>query len=362
MSDGLRIEIRPAAAIAAPLRAAWDDLAAAASTPNPFYEAMALLPAQALPEAAPARLLLAWRGAALDGLLPVATRRAGPLALAVENWSQRVRALGEPLVRAGAETDFWRAALPALAREPGRYLRLSALDAGSASTEALRALLAGRGVALYETRRYGRALLRGGTSSAAHLAAHVRGKVLKEHRRLRARLAERGELAFERLGREEDAAPWIDTLFRLEESGWKGRDGVAASADPRTERCFRTILGAAHAAGRLDFHRMRVGDRVISMLANIEAGDEAFQLKIAHDEAWAAFSPGVLVEMHYLAYALDARGIARADSCARAGHPMIDRIWAERRPIVSLAVPLAKPGSRLVCAVADRLRRRRTAS
>ncbi|WP_375270791.1 GNAT family N-acetyltransferase [Sphingomonas sp.] len=338
---------------------AWHDLARAAGTANPFYAPAAVAACVDLPEAVRPRVLLVWRNQTLIGALPIATRRARGVALCVENWDQRVRALGEPLLRAGEEAAFWRAGLPMLARMPGQYLRLSALDADSAGTRALLAVLGEQGRPHYRTRDYGRAVLHGGASSAAHAAEHVRGKVLKEHRRLRARLNDRGALVFERLAAGEPVDAWIDALFALEQTGWKGREGVAAAADPATERCFRDLLRAAHEEGTLDFHRMSVGGQVIATLANLERGDEAFQLKIAYDEEWASFSPGVLIEMEYLAHALDRRGLARVDSCARAGHPMIDRIWPERRRIVSLAVPFDNPFSRLLCLGSDRWRTRR---
>ncbi|MEH3037584.1 MAG: GNAT family N-acetyltransferase [Sphingomonas adhaesiva] len=333
---------------------AWDSLADEAVVANPFYRRDVVAACRGLREAGTPRLLAVRDGDALLGVLPIATRRKGGIALSVENWDQRVRALGEPLVRGGREQAFWGAALPVLARGPGHFLRLSALDADSASTRALMAM-----TRCTVTRRYERAVLERGLSSAEHAARHVRGKVLKEHRRLRARLAERGALRFERLAPEEAAGAWIDTLFALETSGWKGREGVAAAADPATERCFRAILTDAHARGALDFHRMTVGDATIAMLANVESGDESFQLKIAYDEEWAAFSPGVLIEMAYLEHALDVRGLARADSCARAGHPMIDRLWPARRTIVSLAVPFDNVRSRLMCRGIEAWRRRR---
>jgi hypothetical protein len=52
-------------------------------------------------------------------------------------------------------------------------------------------------------------------------------------------------------------------------------------------------------------------------------------------------------------------GLARVDSCARPNHPMIDRIWADRLPIVSLAVPFDRWSSRLACAAIDTLRKLR---
>jgi CelD/BcsL family acetyltransferase involved in cellulose biosynthesis len=314
---------------------------------------------QRLPEGGEARLLLVWDGATLIGALPLRVVRQRAVALFVENWDQRLRALGEPLVLPGREAAFWRAALPVVARQPGQWLRLSAIDADSPSTRALIAVLTAQGRTPHVTRRYERAVLHAGLSSAEHAAQHVRGKVLKEHRRLRARLADRGALVFDRLAAGDDAGPWVDALFALEQTGWKGREGVAAAADPASEACFRAMITAAHAAGTLDFHRMRVGGRPIAMLANLERGGEAFQLKIAYDEEWASFSPGVLIEMEYLAYALDVRGLARVDSCARAGHPMIERIWPERRTIVSLIVPHATLGSRLLCRAQAAWRARR---
>lgn len=342
--------------------AAWDDLARVGD--NVFFERWAVEAAMALPEARGLRLLLGWNDDnTLDALLPLQHRPVLGLVVATQNWDQRLRSLGGPLVRPGREAAFWAAALGHLDRSSaGMFLRLSTLATDSPATIALFDLLR-RSARPYElTRRYARAILNGGTTSAEHLATHIRAKVLKEHRRLRARLADRGTLGFERLAPGDAPAPWIDDLFRLELTGWKGRDGVAAAADRATDAAFRALLGAAHARGRLDFHRMTVGGAPIAMLANIEGpGDSAVQIKIAYDEAWANFSPGVLIEMAYLDYALDHRRLALVDSCARAGHPMIDRIWPDRREIVSLAIPFDRWSSRLAVkaqAAARRWRKR----
>ena len=351
------------------LMKAWEQLADEASAPNIFHEPWLVAPAATLAGRAP-DVVMVWHdtadGIRLDGVLPLATKRVRGIALAAENWDNQVRALGEPLVRRGAEAVFWAAALDAIAAWRGRgwYLRLSMLIADSASTQALSMVARARGCAPVVTRSYERALLVGGGTARDYAAATMRSKVLKEHRRLRNRLGDMGGLAFERLAPDADAASWIDDLFRLELTGWKGRDGVAAAAEPARAACFRTILLAAHARGRLDFHRMTVGGTVIAALAVIEApgvgGDEGFQLKIAYDEAWAGWSPGVLLEMAYLDHALDARGLARVDSCARANHPMIDRLWRDRLGIVSLAIPYPTRRSRWVCALRARAQRARS--
>lgn len=342
----------------------WEELASAAFAGNVFYEPWMAKAAMHLREAAGLTLLAVWQDdTALAGILPLQAHTAldGRLRLGVQNWEQRVRALGDPLIRAGCERAFWAAALDFLDRSPGigGFLRLSTLAADSPSTRALMALLEEQGRRGYVTRRFERAQLLAGPDVQAYIAANIRKKVLKEQRRLRNRLADEGPLQFDRLPPDGDARAWADELFRLEMTGWKGRDGVAAAADPDVERAFRDVLCEAHRRGRLDFHRMRIGDKIVSMLANIETGNRAIQLKIAYDEAYASFSPGVLLEMAYLEYALDVRKLDQVDSCARPGHPMIDRIWVDRLPIVSLAIPFDRVSSRLLCAGQDFVRRAR---
>ena len=68
----------------------------------------------------------------------------------------------------------------------------------------------------------------------------------------------------------------------------------------------------------------------------------AFAFKIAYDEEFARFSPGVLLQRENLAL-LDQPGIAWCDSCASADHPMIDHIWRERRAIGSLSIAIGGP-------------------
>ena len=55
--------------------------------------------------------------------------------------------------------------------------------------------------------------------------------------------------------------------------------------------------------------------------------------KIAYDENYARFSPGVQILLDVTQALLDDASLARADSCATADHPMIDRVWRERLPL-----------------------------
>jgi hypothetical protein len=87
------------------------------------------------------------------------------------------------------------------------------------------------------------------------------------------------------------------------------------------------------------------------MLATLLSGDGALSFKTAFDEAYARFSPGVLLQLENLAL-LDDPALAWCDSCAAADHPMIDSLWRERRPIGRFSVAIGGRGRR---AVFDRL-------
>ena len=75
------------------------------------------------------------------------------------------------------------------------------------------------------------------------------------------------------------------------------------------------------------------------MLANFVTPPGACSFKTAFDENFARFSPGVLLQLENLAM-LENPQVEWTDSCAAADHPMIDRIWRERRAIgrVSIAI------------------------
>ncbi len=63
-----------------------------------------------------------------------------------------------------------------------------------------------------------------------------------------------------------------------------------------------------------------------------EAREAAF-FKIAHDEAIQGVSLGALLQWDWLEPLHGALGLANVDSCAIPGHPMIERIWPDRRMV-----------------------------
>jgi CelD/BcsL family acetyltransferase involved in cellulose biosynthesis len=337
------------------MRTEWEELAASAAQPNPFAEPMAVLPALQYPDAAGAFVLL-YRGpnGRLDGMLLLKSWKRPPLLpRALQSWSYRLRASGDPLIRAGQELGFWRAMLPVIDDLPGcSVLRLSQLRADGAPTRTLLDVARELERPAYETRRIERALLAGGGTADTYLK-RLPQKLLREQRRRRKRLAELGAVSVHHLAPADDPQPWVAQFLALEAAGWKGRRGVAAASEPHVENLVRSVLTQAHAAQRLDMLRLDLDGQPISMLAHLRTGRTAISFKIAYDEAYARFSPGVLLQMEWLE-----RGLALdwTDSCAVPGHPMFESLWLERRAIVTLMVPANRPLARFACAAEQRLR------
>src|SRR5690606_19789050 len=63
-----------------------------------------------------------------------------------------------------------------------------------------------------------------------------------------------------------------------------------------------------------------------------------FTYKIAFDETYKKYSPGILLQLHITQRQLEGTAGAWLDSCAVANHPMINRLWKERRSIQHLLI------------------------
>jgi hypothetical protein len=76
----------------------------------------------------------------------------------------------------------------------------------------------------------------------------------------------------------------------------------------------------------------------------LRSGPTAWSWKIAHDETFAQYSPGVQVLLDATDRLLADEGIHRVDSCATANHPMVDHIWRERLSLADCLFAAAPAG------------------
>ena len=329
------------------LIAAWSHLARVACEPNAFAEHWFVTAALAhLRESRDVRLAQVWEGnTRLIGIIPLTLyNHYGRIpARHTSNWTHYQSFMGTPLVEQGQEITFWRALILALDASDwaAGFVSLTGLNESGAVHTGLTAAATSLGREAPTVHRYERALLASDQDGETYLTAHVRPKKRKELRRLANRLADLGAVRFSVMADRTDLDQWCDDFLTLEGAGWKGSEGAALGNTPATVQFFRACMAGAHAAGRLDFQRLDLDGRAIAMLINFRTPPGSWSFKITYDESLARFSPGVLIELENLRCVLADPEIDWMDSCAVADHPMINSLWAQRRAIIQVSLPLA---------------------
>ena len=327
--------------------AAWERLVARAAEPNPFFEPWFLLPSLARWGSADRVVIKAWfHDGQLAGLIPIvrSAKYYGHVVTHATGWLHANAFCGVPLAAAGLEEVFWRAMLAhfdCMARR-ALFLHLPKLPADGPINAALERVLAVSPRPHYTVAEENRALLTGEISAEAYCAAVMSAKKRKELRRLHNRLAEKGTLAFERREGYAGLGEWTDKFLALEAAGWKGQAGSALASASDTRALFKRSLAGAAATGRLERLALRLDGRAIAMFANFITPPGAYSFKTAFDEGYARFSPGMLLQLENLAL-LERPGVAWADSCPVEGHPMIERLWRDRRRLVSRNIAIGRP-------------------
>ena len=347
----------------AALRPYWDDLRTLSETaldPNVFYEPDMLAAGLEAFGSDLVRVVLIHardtrpppRSRVLVACVPLElVRRYRRLPIrALRSWLHPLAFLGTPLIRAGWGEVAIRAffdwlSLPAA---PAGLLELRHIAADGDVWPLVELELRRRGLKTWVADRHARALLTRRCSAPAELHATMGGKRHKEARRLERRLAELGRIDYDQLERAEDVHPWVDDFLALEARGWKGRQHTALACQPEQRDFFRTVVAAAFARDRLTGLALRLNGRPIAMKCNFTSGDAGFAFKIAYDEELARYSPGVLLELENIRR-FDCRDDLRwMDSCADPRHPMIDRLWRDRRTIQTTVAGVGRASTAVV--------------
>ncbi|MBU0655399.1 MAG: GNAT family N-acetyltransferase [Gammaproteobacteria bacterium] len=322
-----------------------------------FYESWALLPAlETLAIDGQISVLLVWADAShsvLTGLIPLAHERTYQKCPATHwtNWLHLHCPLGTPLVHRDHAESTLEALLGWLDEESGAMVfSLSKIPSDGAFARSLQAVTQSQGRMLDDRDHWERALLQGGVSGEEYVTTHHSKKKLKEYSRLRRRLEDLGELEFQTLrpGKNGNLHQWTRDFLKLEGNGWKGRALTAMSCNGGERLFAESLIHNAAERGQLMMLRMSLDGEPIAVKLNfISATEGAFALKIAYDEQFAPFSPGVLLELENIYTMLDETHVGWMDSCAIPNHPMIDRLWAGRRPMVNYHIStrqaLSKP-------------------
>src|SRR5699024_8655677 len=147
-----------------------------------------------------------------------------------------------------------------------------------------------------------------------------------------------GTLCCEALEPGDDLLAWLRTFEVLEVSGHKAQSPLAIANSQAARAFFHQALEEAFAQGRLMMLALRFDNRVIAMLINLLAGEGGFAYKVAYDEAFARYSPGVMLDMEMI-QRLHAEGRIRwLDACTDPGVKCFQTLFSGVKPMQQLCI------------------------
>jgi CelD/BcsL family acetyltransferase involved in cellulose biosynthesis len=349
----------------APWIPAWESLARRSLEPNAFHEPWLMLPGLEAFGAGKEVLFVLVHGAAgpqadalpeLLGLFPLeyARRYRGLPLRHLRLWRHRHCFLGTPLLDAARSREVL-----------SRFLDWVADDARSCVVEwemvaadgpflrALNAVMNERRQPVHVAYSYERGLLCRRASPEDYLNEALPRESRRELRRLERRLGEQGSLAYEELTQPAETGDWVERFLAVEASGWKGQRGSALASTEANRHFFTRAATLGAERGRLMMLEMRLDGRPVAAKCNfLAAAGGGFTFKIGYDEAYRRYSPGTLLELENIRRFHQRPALSWMDSCAAPDHFMINRLWLDRRALLTCVTATGRaPGDLVVSAL-----------
>lgn len=341
-----------------------DHLSARTIEPNVFFNPRFLAPAMPRLEDREVRLAVIRDDEGnrnrLRMLLPFSIERA-PVPLAapiIRAWSSSFGPLGTPLIDRDDPFAVVEDFVDMIARPHLKFpqvLVLPDIRLDGQVAAVIRAVALERNLYFTETNRVERAFLQSGLDGDAYLKQTLRSHHLREYRRLRRRLGELGSLEYSIARQPDEVRVGVEAFLSLEATGWKGRQGTAMVVDR-----FRAAFAreAAYGLAQRDMcrvHMLTLDGKIIACLVVFIENGCAYTWKTAFDESYSAYSPGTLLMIDVTSTHLYDPNIVETDSCAIPDHPVMNRLWAERRPMGTLVIGLTPDADRAARQAATQL-------
>jgi CelD/BcsL family acetyltransferase involved in cellulose biosynthesis len=336
---GTIVQVRDAATLPL-LMPDWEDLAADAAEPNPFYEHWMLLPAlQAYQAGGEFRCIAVWVDGTLGALFPVRLARSfrGVPMRTLYSWRHRNMLICTPLIRAKTAAKCITALLQS---DLAPVIEFEWISAGGLFYGALTEAALALGQPLVVTDAYARALLVRDRDPRPRFTSNLRNNL----RRSESRLAAAGKVTPVRLAPGDDVEKWLREFMELEASGWKGRAGSALACREDDRRFVAEVIPEAFRRGRLAITGLDLNGRPLARHIMIAHGEGAFTFKIAYDEAYEKASPGLVAEVDNVRQFIETPGPRWVDSNTARENESYGRVWKDRRTVQRVALGLRGPG------------------
>jgi hypothetical protein len=273
-------------------------------------------------------------------------------------WSSPFGPVGTPLVDrddpVGVIEDFF-----AMLRRPHlklpKLLVLPDMRLDGAAASLLGTVAETHNLPLVTTGELMRPVLQSDLEMEPYLKASLRPHHFREFRRLKRRLADTGSLQHHVARGPEDIRHAIEAFLTLEASGWKGRERTAMAIDRYRAAFAREAVHRLSERDLCRIHTLTLDAKPIASLIVLVESGYAYTWKTAYDENYASFSPGTLLMIEVTGQHLDDPNIMLTDSCAVPDHPVMSRLWSERRPMGTIVIGLTPDTDRLARQAASQL-------
>jgi hypothetical protein len=322
--------------------------------PNIFFNPRFLIPAMPRLDDRRVRLMVVRDGdeerSRLRFLMPYTIERPGFSVSApiIRAWTTPFGPQGSPLIDSDDPVGVIEDVFAVLARPHLKLpdvLVLPEIRIDGPTAQLIRAAAIGRGLPFVTTEVAARPFLEHrGIDGDEYLREALGSHHRREYRRLWRRLANRGSLAYGISRSPDDVRRRFEDFLTLEAAGWKGRRGSAMAVDRYQAAFAREAVNSLAERDLVRIHTLDLdGSTIAALVVFVESG-EAWTWKTAFDERFSEFSPGTLLMIELLKTHLEDPNILRTDSCATPDHPVVSRLFLERRNVGTLLVGL-NPGA-----------------
>lgn len=341
-----------------------DFLCARTIEPNLFFNPRFLAPAMPRLEDREVRLAVIRDGDEyrnrLRMLVPFSIEKpAIPLGVSIiRTWSSPWGPLGTPLIDRDDPEGVAEDIIGILARphlKMPKVLAIPELRMDGAVAATLRSVAEARGLPLATTSLMQRPFLESTLDGEAYLRKSLSSHHYREFRRLYRRLGDHGKVEHVVARSQADIRAGAETFLALEASGWKGRERTAMAIDRYRAAFAREAIDRLAEHDLCRIHMLTLdGKAIAALIVFVEAG-VAYTWKTAYDENYANYSPGTLLMIEVTKQHLDDPNIMITDSCAVPDHPVMSRLWMERKPIGTLLIGLTPDSDRATRQAASQL-------
>lgn len=342
---------------------AWNDLAENAIEPNPFFEPWAFIPAWRYLASAEERCLFIFSMQQPDlliGFIPV-TRYRSYSGLPLPHlgvWRHRHCYLGVPLIRDGATEQVLEQLFVWLNQSRDGYLgfQFPWIYKDAEIKLGLDQFASQRSCSVDEVEAFGRAILMPRFNAEKYIAQALSAKHKKNLDRKFKGLSEISAVNFHVSQDSRGVSEWLEQFISLEHRGWKSRQGGSLRTSPSDELFFNDLVILGANAGRIIRQTLMLGEIPIVVRVVLRSGMKAFAFKTAYDERWSRWSPGMLMELENLSWALERENKMTMDSCAAQNAELFRRLWLDTCTISSLMISRQGSAGRVIISAIAGLR------